>query len=218
MITRLENLENINQIERLPDSRIRVSYDTKVDNRTQTMKFTSVDPFTPEEIEMENARLLGFTNGMITKADMEQILVTIKLQTGVQPEMLLHDPVYDLSEVRKLWCTIHGFPFFRFVLQYDPGQATITIDESHNEAFMKIAPEWIGAQAAALVPDPGDQVTLVAYEAIYQLAGPLLPEDDELSTLDPLADIPMIGAGGHKQIIDLGRMQAPQIIPGTGNQ
>jgi hypothetical protein len=146
---------------------------------------------------------------------MEAIFKTIELQTGVPSKVVLNDPVYDISFLRRIWASLQGLPYFRFVLQYDPAMGTVVVDESHNEEFVPIIPEWIGTTRAMIVQDVQDQLLLFAYEAIYQLAEPLQPEGEEGAMIDPMADIPVIGMG-NTQKVDLARLRGDQIMQTTG--
>lgn len=215
-IIRLDRLENVIQIEQTPENQLRVYGEVMAEGKTQaqSFKFTSVKPFTDDELVIEKARMLGFTNGLISRSDMETIFASVELQTGVKPKVILDQPVYDISFLRRVWASLQGQPYFRFVLQYDPEAGTIVVDESHNQEFLPIIPDWIGKVSAALVQDVQDQLLLFAYEAIFQLAEPLLPEGEEGAMIDPMADIPIMGSGNRQQV-DLGRIHPGQIMQTT---
>lgn len=214
----LSTLERISHIEFSDDGIIHVACDPDAEAKIRRFEFKSRKPFEDEAMEAEKARLLGFSNGLVGREDVEAILSTMKLQTGVDPSVTLSDPVYDISYIRRLWATQKNEPFFRFVLQYDHESGQVMIDEDHNDLFLKIIPEWIDDDILDGLEED-EQLLLFSYEVLYKLSEEFLPEPEEGAFTDPHANVPVMGTIGAevKQSVDLAGISKEQVIMSTGD-
>ncbi len=214
----LSTLERISHIEFSDDGIIHVSCDPDADAKIRRFEFKSRKPFEGEAMEAEKARLLGFSNGLVGREDVETIMNTMKAQTGVEPSVLLSEPVYDISYIRRLWAEQKNEPFFRFVLQYDHESGQVMIDEDHNDLFLKIIPEWVDEDILDRL-DEDEQLLLFSYEVLYKLSEEFLPEPEDGAVTDPHANIPPMGVVGAevKQSVDLAGISKENIIMSTGD-
>lgn len=214
----LSVLEHINHIEFLEDGHIQVVCDQATDLKTKSFRFKSRKPFDESEASSEKTRLLGFSNGLIQREDVESIIETMSAQLGDDFTEILKDPVYDISFIRRLWATHMGEPFFRFVLQYDIETQQVLVHEDHNEEFEEVMPAWTDPDVIQNMSGD-EQALLFAYEVMYQMAEPLLPESEEGAFTDPMANVPVMGVqGAATQKIDLSEVDPDSIVATTGEQ
>ena len=202
-IVSFDQLQNITHVEVMGSNRLRVTcgHET-VDSKP--FHFQSAEAFTKDGIKNEKNRLLGLSNGIIGKADMQSIINDIETQTDKRIDVILEDTQYDISFVRKIWATLQGIPHFRFTLTYDAENQNIKVNESHNEQFIKILPEWLDFRTMQVLEDHDDLLLMFAYEVLYQMAEPLLPEPEDGAVIDPDANIPtMKGTPMTTQQVDL---------------
>lgn len=216
----LSVLEQITHIEFLGDGHIEVTCETaSEDGRIRSFKFKSRKAFDDETGEEEKRRLLGFSNGLIQRTDVEKIIETMSAQTGVAFDEVLENPVYDISFLRRIWATHMGEPFFRFVLQFDPETQQVLVQEDHNDTFeLGVLPGWTDPD---IIKDMNEdeRALLFAYEVIYQMAEPILPEPGEGAFSDPMANVPVMGVRGMQtQQIDLAETTPDQVVATTGGK
>lgn len=211
----LSVLEDLTHIELLPDGHIQVTCEFPYEDKRRPFKFKSRKPFTEDEGEIEKSRLFGFSTGLISKADVEQIMKTMEAQTGVEYMEILKEPIYDIKFIRRIWASHMGEPYFRFILQFDPETQTVTVEDHHNEEFQDILPDWLGAETVRNL-NPDERLLMFAYETIYRLAEPILPEEDGGAFMDPMADIPVMGVKGVQTQVDLANTSPDQVIATTG--
>ncbi len=203
MVT-LEQLSQITHIEVMGSNRLRVTCGHETAD-SKPFQFQSKDPFTTEEIGREKRRLLGMSHGIISKADMSSIIADMVAQTGKSIDVVLDDTQYDIMFVRKIWATLHDQPHFRFTMTYDAENQNVKINESHNDQFMNILPDWLDFRTMQVLDSKDDDLLLMfAYEVLYQMAEPLLPEPEDGAMIDPDANIPtMRGSPMATQQVDL---------------
>lgn len=214
----LDVLEEITHIEFLPDGHIQVTCEFPHEDRRRVQKFKSRKPFDDEQAEKEKSRLFGFSTGLVSKEDVERIMQTMAAQTGVEFTEILKEPVYDVKFIRRIWATHMGIPYFRFILQFDPENQTVEIEDHHNQEFQDILPEWLGADVVRNL-NADERLIMFAYETIYRLAEPILPEDEDGAFMDPMANIPVMGVHGMQtQKVDLANMSPDQIVATTGDK
>jgi len=215
----LSVLEHITHIEIMDTGHLDVTCDFDAEEKRRTFRFKSRKPFTDEQIEVEKTRLLGFSNGIVSSADMQEIVESLEKQSGVPYTETLTEPSYDISMIRQIWSSMTGLPFFRFVLHYDPESEQVLVDNNHNDHFLlKTVPNWLDDRAMRSITSTDDKLLMFAYEVIYRLVEPLLPEDEAGAFMDPNANIPMMGSilGSTTQRVDLAHTRPDQIIASTG--
>jgi len=211
-IVPLSVLEVISHIEHGTDGHFTVACEIDAEQKQRLFKFRSRAPFSDEQAAIEKRRLLGFTTGLISNEDVKNILASIGEQTGMPFEMILADPVYDISFLRKLWATHMGIPFYRLVLQYNPATDRVEVNEDHNQEFEHLVlPAWTDKDMRKTMNEE-DSALLFAYEVIYQMVEPLLPEEGMVAFTDPLEHIPTMSMQGVRQQYDLANIDPSQII------
>lgn len=211
----LSVLEEISHIELLPDGHIHVTCEFPYEEKRRPFKFKSRKKFSDEEGEKQKNRLFGYSTGLISREDVEQIMKTMEAQTGVEYTEILKEPVYDIKFIRRIWATHMGEPYFRFILQFDPETQTVSVEDHHNEEFQAILPDWLGADYVRTL-GADERLIMFAYETIYRLAEPFLPEDEHDPLMDPMANIPVMGVKGVETTVDLANMSPDQVMATTG--
>lgn len=210
----LSMLENITHIDTTQD-RILVKCGTKNKNGNYDMEFSSMYLFGDEGKDQEINRLLGYSNGVISKDDAQAILDSITAQTGVTTIDLLSEPAYDISYIKQIWSAALNKPYMRFSIQYDPENETVLVSENHNDEFMRVPPAWGDEEMLSALTDE-EQILLFVYDVMHKMVEPFLPEDD---IIDPTADIPpMRGMSGGlaTQRVDLADIDQSNVFTTLG--
>jgi len=173
------------------------------------VEYKSYKRFSGKDIISEKNRLLGFSNGLIGKTDMKNIIATMETQTGNKLKETLDKPVYDMHYVRRIWATLHEEPYFRFIIQYNPTDQNVNAVEEHNDQFSDILGDWLDDYTMNVVTGLDDRLLLFTYNAIQRMAEPVLPLTDGDEFLDPTANIPVMGdatQGLATQKVDLSKI------------
>lgn len=217
-IVPLSVLEHITHIQVLETSQIEVVCEFEKDSGRKAFRFRSRSAFHDEELQLQQIRLLGFSNGIISRADMETIIQSMEAQSGVSAKLILQDITYDISMIRQIWSSMNGEPYFRFILHYDVDTQQVMVDNNHNEEFLSILPDWLDDRTLQMVQSIDERLLMFAYEVMSRLVEPLLPEPEDGAFMDPNAHIPMMGGvvGSTTQRIDLANIGPEQIMGGTG--
>lgn len=211
-IVSLDMLTRIVHIEVLETTRIRVVCSTKSSlqktKKEDWFEFTSKPMEHDYEISKQTQRLMGFSNGVISESDMKNIIKGLEMHSGKKIDVVLSEPLYDIQSIRKYWADVHDEPYFRFVIQYDSTSKQMMINEDHNNLFKTVIPKWVDETSLELLSDTSDHLLLMAYEVMYNLVEPILPEPEHGAFTDPLTNIPVLGdpIGSTTQRVDLSKI------------
>jgi len=216
-IVPLSSLTNISHIA-IDDGRFTIECTIPTSTEPRIVEYQSAKRFSGKEIITEKNRLLGFSNGIISKNDMKTIISTIEAQTGNKIKETLDKPIYDIHYVRRVWATLHEEPYYRFILQYDVANQNITAVEEHNDEFVDILGDWLDDYTMSVVMGNDDRLLLFAYNALQRMAEPVLPITDQDEFMDPTANIPVMGdspLGLATQKVDLSQMDDSNVLMRT---